>query len=1253
MQKIKILSWNVRGMNSPQKRRKIFQYLGKHRPDIVCIQETHINEKDIRFLKNKKLGNEFISASSQRKRGVAIYVNDKYKVKTLFADKDGRYIGVEVNFLEDKYMVVGLYAPIEKKDPFFVKLNKELSAYNYEKTLIMGDWNGVICPELDRKSEKKIKKSQGRLPKSFENLVEEQVLIDVWRFKYKNAKEFTYFSERHQSLSRIDMFMATKHLCKDILKMDCHPRTISDHNPIEIILKKKQKEFAWRLNTSILQKEEILEKGKEILKFYFKENLKEETEITTVWEASKAVIRGFFIQQSIILRKKKRARIEKLYKELRQKEKELSELNKSKTTEKEIKTLKKQIEFEENEELQSKLKFMKQRFFEQANKPGRWLAHKIKKHKERNIITEIRTKDAKLTMDQTKIKEEFQKFYTKLYKGQQISKQKIANFIKKTDLKPFTEQQRNLLNAPITTSEITEIIKRSKKGKSPGPDGLPIEYYQKFEDQLTPHLKSTFNAIGISKFPDTWKQANIALLLKEEKDPTDTRNYRPISLLNVDYKIFSNLLADRLKKILKDWIQEDQAGFLPHRHLKDNIRYIIDVLEYFEDHNEKKLALVFMDLEKAFDNVSWDILQNMLEMMEAGQKYCGWVREIYTDQKARLIVNYERTEEFKISKGTRQGCPLSPLLFIFILEALNNRIRIDENIRGVRIKKYEYKLRSFADDLVFVLEDPSYSMKALIDTLLDFELISGLKVNKDKTTMITKNMSRREEQVLEQISGYKVDKKVKYLGITLTNKSTDLYHNNYKKVWNTVKKDLARWEKLQLSLLGKISVIQMNVLPKLLFLFQTIPILHSFKPLKIWQTEISRFVWNNKKARINMKIMCDSKTRGGLSLPNLKAYYFASALNFISDWILLKDERLLNLEGGNMRYGWHGYVFYDKDKIHRDFKSHVIKKALMNVWNKLKPRLCMKIPLWCSPHEAFFGKEKIPKQNWIRYSDLIKETQDDIEMKSQEELKDSGIYCHWYLFRQLRERWRMDKKLVGIQKKRSDWEENTLKGKKKLISRYYKMIMDWETEDEIIRHSMVRWAQNIGHNLEYKKWENIWTRSIKHTVCQELKENVYKMIYRWHLSPQKLSFMYKNSNPQCWKCLDNVGSYFHIWWTCNIAKKFWLEIHKIINVNMNIKVSFSPEIFLLGMLDDTLEKQHGKFLFYCFSCARIVYAKFWKKPQAPSIDKWLCKLYEMAEMDKLTCWMKDKTEDCVYQEWEEFYKFLETRWNKVLITKKT
>lgn len=307
---MKILSWNIGGMNSPQKRSKVFHYVKKFSANVICLQETHIKEKDIRLLKNRKLGNEYISANEKKKNGVVFYVDNRLKAKIAFKDKEGRYLGLEVTLQNGKCLMVGIYAPLDKKDQFYTNLNEELSKVNYEKTLIMGDWNGVVNPEIDRKSERKIKKTQGKLPKAFKELTEEQTLQDVWRFKYRDARDFTFFSGRHKSFSRIDMFYASKTLCKDILRMDSEPRTISDHSPLTVLIKLMKNEYAWRLNEALLYKEEIVEKARENIKLFFEENLKPDIDITTVWEASKAYMRGFFMQQNFILKKKKERKTE-------------------------------------------------------------------------------------------------------------------------------------------------------------------------------------------------------------------------------------------------------------------------------------------------------------------------------------------------------------------------------------------------------------------------------------------------------------------------------------------------------------------------------------------------------------------------------------------------------------------------------------------------------------------------------------------------------------------------------------------------------------------------------------------------------------------------------------------------------------------------------------------------------------------------------------------------------------------------------
>ena len=169
------------------------------------------------------------------------------------------------------------------------------------------------------------------------------------------------------------------------------------------------------------------------------------------------------------------------------------------------------------------------------------------------------------------------------------------------------------------------------------------------------------------------------------------------------------------------------------------------------------------------------------------------------------------------------------------------------------------------------------------------------------------------------------------MGVVLTSKNIELFQNNYNKIWNEVKKDLARWKNLNLSLLGRISVIKMNVLPRMLFLFQTIPIITADAIFKQWQRDISNFIWQGKKPRIKFKSLQDAKERGGLGLPDLKLYFKACCLMWIRDWIMLENQKMLQLEGHELRFGWHAYIWYDKVKINKDFKNHCIRKALLRV----------------------------------------------------------------------------------------------------------------------------------------------------------------------------------------------------------------------------------------------------------------------------------------------------------------------------------
>lgn len=144
----------------------------------------------------------------------------------------------------------------------------------------------------------------------------------------------------------------------------------------------------------------------------------------------------------------------------------------------------------------------------------------------------------------------------------------------------------------------------------------------------------------------------------------------------------------------------------------------------------EKMGLIFLDTQKAFDNINWNFMLQLMEDMNFGPKPLEVIKGIYHDQKGRIRVNSDFTEEIEISQGTRQGCPLSPLLFVMTLEMLNNIIREDPRIKGLKVQKEEYKVQAYADNMMIILEEPRDSLLHLIEILQLYSKVASLEFNK-------------------------------------------------------------------------------------------------------------------------------------------------------------------------------------------------------------------------------------------------------------------------------------------------------------------------------------------------------------------------------------------------------------------------------------------------------------------------------------------------------------------------------------------
>uniref|UniRef100_G1KWC1 exodeoxyribonuclease III n=1 Tax=Anolis carolinensis TaxID=28377 RepID=G1KWC1_ANOCA len=233
---LRIYSNNINGLNSPIKRRNLMSQLGKKNFDITALQETHIAAKHSIHLVNRKIGREFISCDSIKKRGVVLYIKEKISPTLQFKDMEGRYIAVTIVIDHQIILICNIYAPNGPKTKFIRDLRKQISEVKFDHLILLGDFNGVLDSDLD--TSKKIKSRNYEkarlLPNNFIKLKEEFDLHDAWRYHNHTERDYTFYSDRHKTWARIDMIWLSNSLCTRIEEVKIQPRDKSDHCPVTI-----------------------------------------------------------------------------------------------------------------------------------------------------------------------------------------------------------------------------------------------------------------------------------------------------------------------------------------------------------------------------------------------------------------------------------------------------------------------------------------------------------------------------------------------------------------------------------------------------------------------------------------------------------------------------------------------------------------------------------------------------------------------------------------------------------------------------------------------------------------------------------------------------------------------------------------------------------------------------------------------------------------------------------------------------------
>ena len=249
----------------------------------------------------------------------------------------------------------------------------------------------------------------------------------------------------------------------------------------------------------------------------------------------------------------------------------------------------------------------------------------------------------------------------------------------------FTDEQRDACEGYLTLQECYNSLKLFKQNKSPGCDGLPAEFYLAFWPEIGYKLVTSLNyCLDKNMLSLSQRRGVITLLEKKGKDPQQIKNWRPVTLLNTDYKILTKSLSRRIEKFIPEVIHTDQSGFVRDRFIGEPIRFVEDLIEKF-DREDKPGIVMQLDFEKAFDSMEWNFLFEMLKKLNLGETFIRFVRCCYKDIYSCINNNGFTTNWFKLGRGVRQGCP--PLVYFIYFMCRNNGNSNKEKQKYKRNKK--------------------------------------------------------------------------------------------------------------------------------------------------------------------------------------------------------------------------------------------------------------------------------------------------------------------------------------------------------------------------------------------------------------------------------------------------------------------------------------------------------------------------------------------------------------------------------------
>jgi exonuclease III len=888
------VSWNCRGLGSKIKEEALRDIVRLERPEVLLIQETKMEEADLLKISPsfwKKGPGKAVSARGAS-GGLATFW-DSTKLELIEEIATTHWLFTKLNHKGSGHQVslFNLYVPVllnEKKD-CWDSLHLLLNSHNTENLVVAGDLNVTLS--LSEKKGGSIIRDPSR--EWVEDLMADWELEDI---PPSNGK-FTWSNKRvgpGHIAARLDRFLIQSSFLTIGLRASSKvlPHYTSDHKPISLSLRPStslgpipfkfsplwpaQSDFlnlvqlSWKTPVSgspFFVWEEKLRRLKATLKLWAKNlasPLEERRQAQENLELHQQAMEEVTITQTLL---KQEADIQsKLHKSCRE------------------------------EEIYWRMK-SRALWLQDGDKNTAFFHKHTQSRINYNSIEEIHWQ-GQVYRDAHSIKEAAHNHFKNLYSATATEDLDPLAYPISEVPNLITGDENKVLNRPISDKEIKQVVFSMHPDKAPGPDGYTVHFYTQCWDIINKDLcKMVRKSQDCNKLGGSTNSSFLALIPKEKGEKTFNR-FRPISLCNTGYKIITKIIANRLKKILPKLIPENQGGFVRGRQILDNIILVQEAIHTSCKKKEKGMA-VKLDLANAFDRVRHDFLFTVMRKFGFTQKFMGWIKACISAPWIAPLINGRPAKFFQASRGLRQGCPLSPMLYVIQAAVLSFQLKsclINKSLPGIRItpSTNEVSHAQFADDTILLGAASIKTARSFKSELDLYKRCSGSEINNNKCKIYGWNCTPQELQQIGRIldmEGLSVWDNFIYLGIPIFKGRAMVAH--WLPLVDKLKHKIQAWGANWLTRAGK--VVLMNSVLSSLPIYQCSVLLAPKTITNKIDVMLRRFLWEGGKncARklhlINWTKVKHSKLEGGLNIRDVVVHNLAMGGKLL--WRMITGKR--------------------------------------------------------------------------------------------------------------------------------------------------------------------------------------------------------------------------------------------------------------------------------------------------------------------------------------------------------------------------